>query len=56
MRSNVSAAVLIALVSTTNGYDGPLMFKPTADPDIFTFKIMQIAEFWITTSRLKYQI
>jgi predicted MPP superfamily phosphohydrolase len=52
MRTIVSAAVLlIAHVSTTNGYDGPLMFKPTADPDIFTFKIMQIADIHLHGSK-----
>lgn len=53
MRAIVSAAVLTTLVSTTNGYDGPLSFKPTADPTIFTFKIMQIADIHLAGDSLQ---
>jgi hypothetical protein len=33
-----------ALIYTTHGYDGPLSFKSTTDPDIFTFTILQITD------------
>jgi len=33
-----------ALIYTTHGYDGPLSFKSTTDPDVFTFTILQITD------------